>query len=820
VQRYAGVPAPAPQADPFARPLQFRLVPNVQLESPANAAAFRGESSGQPDIHAAAEAGVSGSRTELPHATTIQSSFGRHDLSGVNAHVGGPATDACDAMNANAYARGNDVAFAAAPDLHTAAHEAAHVVQQRSGVQLYGGVGKAGDAYEQQADRVADLVVAGQSAEAELGQVRGADAAVGSSAVQRDAKPETYTKKDHGTLMRLLLRATAAEAKQALADVDAAEEAGAELYTPFFAGCTRTDTHLREATQPAPDGHLSSVGDYTAAADLAYGWVSQLLEQGQELGVPESLPLAVTLERFTTIMQASGWAKPASVSLAKKRAKKGGQEAKLSESERQRTIELALETADAAVSGQLAKIGEDSAANRSFVETGVLLAHGHLEYVATCLESPTAASPGGTGDPYEDGRKNPRSTKAGKKVAVEVEQVLVTLDQLFTMGARNAAESSMLQALFVTSLELKHQAGVAFTPVDPSDAPATTGRQDRMAIIATNLIRGWVTNVGVAAGEFQNAVEADSTPTGNGIAEAIVAIGIKVSAARIFKPLISAAGIASWEGTGHNLGMLAYEKGLNSFVGGLRSDGDLHRSPQDFATKWETEQSKAAEGHAKTVVKQLRGLPVTEEQVTAMEADIERWEQQSAELATQELLRQYLHALYYEGPETVVKSGGGGFFDPLLDVSPNGDDSDGGIVFSTRDDFETDGLLVIHQSVTAWGRADLPFSPKRARVPNTADVSVHGLDTDKLTRLVDLLGGSVDPVRLGIAFAFKMSLDTWVDGRAISYSDHSLYFNNAGVLQRSDPEALTLIEHWGGKVPVVGTFGNGVTIVGWSTVTT
>jgi hypothetical protein len=68
-------------------------------------------------------------------------------------------------MGAQAYATGNHVAFAAPPDLHTAAHEAAHVVQQRAGVQLKGGVGEAGDPYERNADAVADRVVQAKSAE-------------------------------------------------------------------------------------------------------------------------------------------------------------------------------------------------------------------------------------------------------------------------------------------------------------------------------------------------------------------------------------------------------------------------------------------------------------------------------------------------------------------------------------------------------------------------------------------------------------------------------------------------------------------------------
>jgi hypothetical protein len=101
----------------------------------------------------------------------------------VRAHVGGSADAACDAIGAEAYATGSRVAFARTPDVHTAAHEAAHVVQQRGGVQLKGGIGTAGDAYEQHADRIADLVTAGQSAEAELDRAPGGGG--GSAAVQR-----------------------------------------------------------------------------------------------------------------------------------------------------------------------------------------------------------------------------------------------------------------------------------------------------------------------------------------------------------------------------------------------------------------------------------------------------------------------------------------------------------------------------------------------------------------------------------------------------------------------------------------------------------
>jgi len=116
-------------------------------------------------VQAAADRGLAGASGALPHRATIQQLFGRHSVGGVTAQVGGPAADACSEIGADAYASRGRVAFAQNPDLRTAAHEAAHVVQQRGDVQLRGGVGKTGDRYEQHADKVADLVVRGESAE-------------------------------------------------------------------------------------------------------------------------------------------------------------------------------------------------------------------------------------------------------------------------------------------------------------------------------------------------------------------------------------------------------------------------------------------------------------------------------------------------------------------------------------------------------------------------------------------------------------------------------------------------------------------------------
>jgi hypothetical protein len=117
-------------------------------------------------IHEAAAAGTSGSSGPLPFLDQIQKSFGRHDVSRVQAHRDSAAAEGAEAMGAEAFASGDHVAFASGfSSLRTAAHEAAHVVQQRGRVQLLGGVGAENDEYERHADAVAELVVQGRSSE-------------------------------------------------------------------------------------------------------------------------------------------------------------------------------------------------------------------------------------------------------------------------------------------------------------------------------------------------------------------------------------------------------------------------------------------------------------------------------------------------------------------------------------------------------------------------------------------------------------------------------------------------------------------------------
>jgi hypothetical protein len=144
---------------------------------------------------AIADAGTATGGARLPHLDPIQRSFGHHDVSGVEAHVGGDAAAASSALGARAYATGNRVAFGSAPDLHLAAHEAAHVVQQRGGVYLKDGLGDTGDVYERHADEVADAVVRGEPAQGLLDRLAPSGGAgrggVGRAGVQRRSNEGT-----------------------------------------------------------------------------------------------------------------------------------------------------------------------------------------------------------------------------------------------------------------------------------------------------------------------------------------------------------------------------------------------------------------------------------------------------------------------------------------------------------------------------------------------------------------------------------------------------------------------------------------------------
>src|SRR5690606_3626453 len=100
--------------------------------------------------------------------------------------------EASSKLGAEAYATGNSVAFGKSPTLHTAAHEAAHIVQQRSGISVPQGLTPAGHSLEKEADQVADAVVAGRSAAPLLDRYTGggAQSEAPKAAPQRKSKPD------------------------------------------------------------------------------------------------------------------------------------------------------------------------------------------------------------------------------------------------------------------------------------------------------------------------------------------------------------------------------------------------------------------------------------------------------------------------------------------------------------------------------------------------------------------------------------------------------------------------------------------------------
>jgi hypothetical protein len=111
-----------------------------------------------------AQAGITGPGEKIPYLDSIQRSFGMQDLTGIRAHQGSQAAAANHALGSTAYALGDDVSFSDTPTLHTAAHEAAHVVQQRSGISVQDGGSRSEDEHERRVDQIADRVASGESA--------------------------------------------------------------------------------------------------------------------------------------------------------------------------------------------------------------------------------------------------------------------------------------------------------------------------------------------------------------------------------------------------------------------------------------------------------------------------------------------------------------------------------------------------------------------------------------------------------------------------------------------------------------------------------
>lgn len=122
--------------------------------------------------------------------------FGR-DFSGVRLHTGSAARMGASAVSARAYTIGNDIVLGRSA--HAAqtsegrrllAHELTHVVQQHGGARPANGMSVPGDAFERQADAVADAIVGGRSGGAMLESLRPAAAAAQPNpSVMRQVEP-------------------------------------------------------------------------------------------------------------------------------------------------------------------------------------------------------------------------------------------------------------------------------------------------------------------------------------------------------------------------------------------------------------------------------------------------------------------------------------------------------------------------------------------------------------------------------------------------------------------------------------------------------
>lgn len=147
-----------------------RLPDGGRVAAPAGSVAVQMIGGGGPrrrddgEVKRAAAAAVATGTTTPPFLSEVQRSFGHHDVGGARVHSGPTAVAGARAIGAEALTLGEDVVLPPNPSLKMVAHEFAHVVQQRGGVDVPGGVGRPGDAYERHADAVAERAVSGRSA--------------------------------------------------------------------------------------------------------------------------------------------------------------------------------------------------------------------------------------------------------------------------------------------------------------------------------------------------------------------------------------------------------------------------------------------------------------------------------------------------------------------------------------------------------------------------------------------------------------------------------------------------------------------------------
>lgn len=270
-----------PDSEDLQDPVQPEVAPDGATASNAGEGSAGSATANTAGPSSAFSSGVShglrAATRPLPELERIQESFGRHDVSDVQVQVGGPAEQANEQLGARAYTSGNKIAFKQEPDLRLAAHEAAHVVQQRRGVHLKGGIGEAGDPYEQQADRAADAVVAGLPAEPVLDEQAGSDRANGG--VQRECEcgggggdcSACQSKTAEESVQMQLEVTTEREQPEALAN-----GGGGESVAP---GTATESARPGEAEQVSQEG---AAGESEVAAEEATGAAEESVAQQSE----------------------------------------------------------------------------------------------------------------------------------------------------------------------------------------------------------------------------------------------------------------------------------------------------------------------------------------------------------------------------------------------------------------------------------------------------------------------------------------------------------------------------------------------------------
>jgi Domain of unknown function (DUF4157) len=125
-----------------------------------------GETVVTPDVESAiAQKRGSGQPLERTVQRQMESAFGT-DFSGVRVHTDTTTDRLNHQLSARAFTTGQDIFFkqgeyapGSAPGRELLAHELTHVVQQSGGIALKMAIGEPNDAYEQEADQVAQLVM-------------------------------------------------------------------------------------------------------------------------------------------------------------------------------------------------------------------------------------------------------------------------------------------------------------------------------------------------------------------------------------------------------------------------------------------------------------------------------------------------------------------------------------------------------------------------------------------------------------------------------------------------------------------------------------